>query len=381
MLFHMLFIHLYRPFLKYTRNTSPLPAHVSPRKFLTQSAAAVSKLFRLYKRLYSLNAICNITVYFLHTSLTIHILNTGGVDEKNSKRDILHGLRHLEEIGNTWLCARRTILVVADLAQKWKVDLPDEAQAVILRVQKKWGKWEAAASPQAVYNSVPNFVTTAAATNSVVHAPLKAVTQANEPSARTAIPITQVSNGSFQPLGQTPDSTPDTRRSSGGMSLPPQSAAELSRLSSKYRSSARLTPAQQDAWNAYQASRLDAATTSAGESRAAQNSSPDVMFGGVDSLLTESQDGWLKDPSILAMDFGNWDPALDWGNLGFNAVDGNIAPGADLNAFNLPVDINYTNAGYDFPQSTAGPPGINSKIAANGASYVPTYGSSDAYYS
>ncbi len=50
MFFQLLFIHLFRPFLKYTQATSPLPQTVSPRKLCTQAAGMISKLMRLYKR-------------------------------------------------------------------------------------------------------------------------------------------------------------------------------------------------------------------------------------------------------------------------------------------------------------------------------------------
>lgn len=54
MFFQLLFIHLFRPFLKYTAATSPLPRTVSPRKLCTAAAATISKLMRLYKRSYGL---------------------------------------------------------------------------------------------------------------------------------------------------------------------------------------------------------------------------------------------------------------------------------------------------------------------------------------
>jgi hypothetical protein len=50
MFFQLLFIHLFRPFLKYTQGSSPLPPNVSPRKLCTQAAQMISKLMRLYKR-------------------------------------------------------------------------------------------------------------------------------------------------------------------------------------------------------------------------------------------------------------------------------------------------------------------------------------------
>src|SRR5882762_2838957 len=103
-MFHqLLFIHLYRPFLKYTKSTTVLPPHVSPRKLCIQAASAISKILRIYKRSYGLRQVCNIVIYIAHSACTIHLLN---LPEKNAKRDVIHGLRNLEEIAESWLCAR-----------------------------------------------------------------------------------------------------------------------------------------------------------------------------------------------------------------------------------------------------------------------------------
>ena len=60
MFFHLQYIHLFRPFLKYAPSASPLPSHVSPRRICTANASAISKLMRLYKKAYNLRQICNI---------------------------------------------------------------------------------------------------------------------------------------------------------------------------------------------------------------------------------------------------------------------------------------------------------------------------------
>src|SRR5271155_2596148 len=124
MFFHLLYIHLFRPFLKYNPSNSPLPSHISPRKICTQAAGAVSKLMRLYKRTYGLRQICNIAVYIVHSACTIHLLS---LPEKTAKRDIIHGVKHLEEIGESWTCAPRTLRMLSASASKWKIELPDEA--------------------------------------------------------------------------------------------------------------------------------------------------------------------------------------------------------------------------------------------------------------
>ena len=130
MFFQLLHIHLFRPFLKYTASTSPLPPTVSPRKHCTAAATAISRLVRLYKRTYGLRQICNICVYMIHTACTIHLLN---LPDKDARRDIVHGARHLEEIAESWPCAARTLDILETLAQQWHVDMPPEAAAVLAR--------------------------------------------------------------------------------------------------------------------------------------------------------------------------------------------------------------------------------------------------------
>lgn len=138
MFFHLQYIHLFRPFLKYSPNSSPLPAHVSPRRICTANAGAISKLMRLYKKLYNLRQICNIAVYMLHSACTIHLLN---LPERTAKRDIIHGVKHLEEIAEDWLCGRRTLSILSVLIAKWNVELPEEAAHVLKRTDEKWGRF------------------------------------------------------------------------------------------------------------------------------------------------------------------------------------------------------------------------------------------------
>ncbi|KAI1335582.1 fungal-specific transcription factor domain-containing protein [Xylariaceae sp. FL0016] len=144
MFYHLQYIHLFRPFLKYAPNSSPLPAHVSPRRICTANAGAISKLMRLYKRLYNLRQICNIAVYMLHSACTIHILN---LPEKTAKRDIIHGVKALEEIAEDWICGRRTLSIISVLARKWNVELPEEASQVLHRTDVRWGTFHTSEVP------------------------------------------------------------------------------------------------------------------------------------------------------------------------------------------------------------------------------------------
>ena len=145
MFFHLLYIHLFRPFLKYSPTTSPLPSHVAPRKLCSSAASSISKLMRMYKRTYGLRQICNIAVYIVHSACTIHLLN---LPDKAATRDIIHGVKNLEEIAEDWLLARRTLGTLGLLSRKWKIELPEEARDVLLRTDAKYGTFSTADMPR-----------------------------------------------------------------------------------------------------------------------------------------------------------------------------------------------------------------------------------------
>ncbi|KAI1261031.1 fungal-specific transcription factor domain-containing protein [Xylariaceae sp. FL1019] len=144
MFFHLQYIHLFRPFLRYKPGASPLPPHVSPRRTCTANASAISKLMRLYKKSYNLRRICNIAVYMLHSACIIHLLN---LPEKTARRDIIHGVKHLEEIAEDWLCGRRTLSIISVLSRKWNVDLPEEAAQILQRTDERWGTFNTSDVP------------------------------------------------------------------------------------------------------------------------------------------------------------------------------------------------------------------------------------------
>ncbi|GKT93343.1 nitrogen assimilation transcription factor nit-4 [Colletotrichum tofieldiae] len=122
----------------------PSPLARLARRICTANAGAISKLMRLYKKTWNLRQICNIAVYMIHSACTIHMLN---LPEKTAKRDIIHGVRHLEEIAEDWLCARRTLSIISVLARKWNVELPEEASAVLQRTDEKYGTFSTSDVP------------------------------------------------------------------------------------------------------------------------------------------------------------------------------------------------------------------------------------------
>lgn len=336
MFFQLLYIHLYRPFLKYTRSTSPLPSHISPRKFCTQAAGAVSKLFRLYKRTHGLRQICNIAIYIIHSACTIHLLN---LPDKNARRDIIHGVKHLEEMGECWTAARRTLTILQVCAEKWKINIPDEADVVLTRVRMKWGLGVdgSTGTGGALANYSPQSQNLAQMAKQITSQPLQLtdlmarnIQQQQQALMRSSIPQVHpgLSGGHMAP---SPAETIDTRRSSGGLSLPPTTAADLSRNLHKVRPSTHLTQAQQDAWNSHQA-RMKGAVASASAAAAAgsgagagQPLEAARLFGGVDSLMEETQDWFFKDQNQLAAGFENWGGPTqqDWGTLDLSFFDDN----------------------------------------------------------
>lgn len=192
MFFHLQYIHLFRPFLKYKPNASPLPSHISPRRICTSNAGAISKLMRLYKKTWNLRQICNIAVYMIHSACTIHLLN---LPEKTAKRDITHGLKHLEEIAEDWPCARRTLSILSVLARKWRCELPEDATLVLQRTDEKYEYYST--------SDVPSPRSTTTATTSPLHSEDGAPSanrqdygQPNQPSpAHLTQPVLQTSIG------------------------------------------------------------------------------------------------------------------------------------------------------------------------------------------
>lgn len=338
MFFQLLFIHLYRPFLKYTRATSPLPAHVSPRKLCTAAATSISKLLRLYKRTHGLHQICNIAVYITHSACTIHLLN---LPDKNAKRDIIHGVKHLEEIGECWTCARRTLHILNTSAERWKIELPEDVIVTFKRAEEKFGIWgskEQADSPQTQGSDIAPMAP-APHMPAQMMVPLSNSSSTSKPHQQLQqqqISLQQIpvsASASMNPLqssghfpattaGESPlPSTPDSRRTSGGLSLPPQSAADFTRLKSRNSASVYLTREQQEAWNRHQANRN---VSTSGNQPGDRSNNAAVLFGGVESLVEESQDWWLRDQSALALGFDNWGD-------GWNGLDLPDIPDSDIN--------------------------------------------------
>ncbi|KAL4931513.1 putative C6 transcription factor (NirA) [Aspergillus undulatus] len=320
MLYQLLLIHLYRPFLKYTKSTSPLPQHVSPRKLCTQAAAAISKLLRLYKRTYGFKQICNIAVYIAHTALTIHLLN---IPEKTAQRDVIYGLRHLEEMGESWLCARRTLRILDISANKWQVQLPKEAVIIFEQTHARWGSWgpwDQAGSPSSSSESPP--VVNAQPQVSASHLSPPARHTVMEPPPNSVIQPSPLPTG---PVGSQYAAVPSIPFSASAMRSAQRTfKAQLARSEARQPEPTYLRPvtpgygpvssgqlAPQEAW--YTPSEAQLRTLSARHSMSSTPAeSPLTAFDASENLVEESQDWWSRDVNSLNIGADDW--AQSWNN-------------------------------------------------------------------
>ena len=291
MFFQILYIHLFRPFLKYNQTTSPLPANVSPRRLCTHAAAMISKLMRLYKRSHGLRQICNIAVYIAHSACTIHLLN---LPDKNARRDIVHGVKHLEEIAEGWLCARRSLAMLSILARQWKVELPEEAATILARTEARFG-W---------YSTGPD--------TSPTQPPALSPTEMLSPVG--TIPQSNMMPAYRQQMGV----SVDHQRRVSDSSQPPSQAADFQQARAQRHASQMSTNTTPGTSQPQPMATDSGVATTVG--------SPSDMFGGVDQLLRDSQDWWLRDQSQLAMGFENWNgignmDTTGWLNMGNDATN------------------------------------------------------------
>lgn len=298
MFFQLLYIHLFRPFLKYNPNNSPLPSHVSPRKLCTTAAQMISKLLRLYKRSHGLRQICNVAVYIAHSACTIHLLN---LPEKNAKRDIIHGVKHLEEIAESWLCARRTLGILSVLAKRWKVELPEDAVSVLARTDAKFGHYDETTSPKSMVfkpdpseeGASPAIVTPNLPTYSM---PLLETANTAYLTSASAGIVPNIPFSSLDATARGPQQTADPQPFLSNNPSPLQSTHAHPPRGS--------TPASASGPMGSQNTNL---ATNATKS---DGNSPSQFYGGVEQLIP-GQDWWLRDQSQLATGFDNWNIAVD----------------------------------------------------------------------
>ena len=244
----------------------------------------ISKLMRLYKRSHGLRQIPNVAVYIAHSACTIHLLN---LPDKNAKRDIVHGVKHLEETAEGWLCARRSLGILSVLARKWKVELPEEATAVLARTDRKFGRYQSESSPKPSQRPSDQIMN-----------PMQFAAQQSwqNPGASLTAAGGPTSNAQAQETGAgAPQTGNPVRSNSNSYTLPPYANGPRA----QQYPSVTATP------QGIRQKNVDPQKAP----------SPSDMFGGVEQLIRDSQDWVYRDQAQMASGFENWtgfemDPAI-----------------------------------------------------------------------
>ena len=285
MFFHILYIHLFRPFLKYNEKTSPLPAHVSPRKICTFAATMISKMLRLYRRSHGLRQICNIVVYIVHSACAIHLLN---LPEKNAQRDIVQGVMYLEEIAESWLCARRTLVILSVLATRWKVQIPAEAATVLARTSVKFGSYTRKYNSDLRSSVSPLSISTNSNPTTNSHTPNTMENDTPHVKTEPTHPAVNGSGNSNHSLDSIPPAGSQILMEPVMPFIPESAPQGPSAIQAQLGQMSQPIPT-----DLLSAASSNIATNYSG------NSAPSVVWNG--------QEWWLRDQSHFASGFGNWD--------------------------------------------------------------------------
>jgi hypothetical protein len=259
--------------------------------------------------------------------------------EKNARRDITHGVKHLEEIAEGWLCARRTLGILSVLAERWKVELPEEAATVLARTDAKFGRYDETGSKK-VDSETPKaervigqIDTTSAPPFPAYSMPMSAATPTSSFFDNQDIRLGSISGGA----GAQPP-----HRGSEARSLPPNDASAMTYARGQHDAA---TPAS--------------TITATGNQSNSTGNSPSQFFGGTDQPMPEAQDWWLRDQNQIAAGFENWVSRDDmsWYNgvsQGSPAVGpvastasqfavSPIAQGVDMGVGTAPIQSNVQN--------------------------------------
>jgi hypothetical protein len=232
----------------------------------------------------------------------------------------VHGLKHLEEIGESWLCARRTLGILHLVTKRWSIELPEEAEKTFMRAEAKFGPFKDHESSPKLETQLPP------PTPMQPLPPPSTQHQIQSNFNHNVNPVNgDPTNGFFPPSSAplaSPMPTPNIPQLDGSLSLPPHSADELNK--SNPHNFAIPQAHQQDFFNSnYNQNRTSQAPPTQ------PTTSPSMLFGGVDSLIQE-QGWWLRDSHQL---FANWNgmehDTVPSGNSGFDMgiVPGNMGYG------------------------------------------------------
>ncbi|RYP82881.1 hypothetical protein DL770_005488 [Monosporascus sp. CRB-9-2] len=245
-------------------------------------------------------------VILMQYACTIHLLN---LPEKTAKRDIIHGVKHLEEIAEDWLCGRRTLSILSVLARKWNVELPEEAFHVLQRTDEKWGGFNPSdvPSPKSTFTTSPSPTAYGATSPMAKSEPASNQANPNSTTPMQGVPgasgssdmISNLAGTNFQPVVQGPRramNNPATIGNSGPLTMD-----ELN------GSSWRQTPAMRSVPTYNQSYARMPNNNSMGSSRASSRTSTTATPNSVYAM--DGQEWYIKDSVNWQSSFDTWNMA------------------------------------------------------------------------
>lgn len=258
----------------------------------------------------------------VHSACTIHLLN---LPEKTARRDIIHGVKHLEEIAEDWLCARRSLSIISVLARKWNCELPEEAAAILQRTDEDYGYLGTGDVPSPNQPMMPSVTPSPPA---FPQSPVQLKTSPNRHDAQSSH-IGQDANAAMSPdlmstmgIGAIAPASVQPRQGPTSASVDPVSNPALA-----FNSSWTMPGVSAPALPRYHQSYAPVQMTSSGPSTqssrtATRNATPNSVYA------IDGQDWFLKDGINWQQNFEGWGMAGPASNTNNNNSNNSNAAGA-----------------------------------------------------
>ncbi|KAI8934466.1 hypothetical protein NX059_009194 [Plenodomus lindquistii] len=120
MLYFTVIVHLFRPLLK----VDLIHSDIRPRDICIEAANTVSKIVNIYRTYYDFRVAHLVIPHVLLTVCTVHLLYSK--DNELSRRNLVDGLRGLEDIHMCHYFGARSFRIIHALSQTWDLPFPQE---------------------------------------------------------------------------------------------------------------------------------------------------------------------------------------------------------------------------------------------------------------
>ncbi|KAF1839198.1 hypothetical protein BDW02DRAFT_230798 [Decorospora gaudefroyi] len=143
MLYHTIIVHLFRPLLK----VDLIHSDVHPRDICIDAANNVSRLVRIYRKLYDFRLAHLLIPHILLSVSIVHLLYSKSNDL--SRQNLVEGLQGLEDLHECHYFGARSFRIIYTLAKTWDLPWPDELRSSKLIPKSNPDKPQGTISPPA----------------------------------------------------------------------------------------------------------------------------------------------------------------------------------------------------------------------------------------